>query len=357
MSKKGEQKVAKIVYLVLFVLLAVVFMSPFFISIFFGATIALASFPLLLKLEAKGFQRKSAALILTTLFTFLISVPLTFFVVKGALTVTKQLERISSNEKLKDQNMQELVVTFRHEIVKYIHKYTSHYEYAQFLTEEKIETYLSKANTFLLDFFKGFASSLPEMFLLMIVMILCLYSFLLHASSLRDFFQQLFGFSKSRMDEFSKTYIENARQVYVSNLATGLIQSTIVATTISLSGYGDFFLIFFITLIVSFIPVIGAAPVFLPFGLYAILQENYTLAIIFFVVGVFAGLVDNLLRPWLASLGESKCPSVVSFIAVLSGAILLGFPGLFIGLLVAALVFDTLPLFWDELKKTDSFFS
>jgi predicted PurR-regulated permease PerM len=319
--------------------------------------VALACYPLLLKLEARGWTKSAAARLITIVFSILISVPVTFFIVKGTLTVTSQLERISTNEGLKDQNMQELVVTFRHEIVKYIFKYTSVYDWAEFLTEKKIEQYVVRVNDFLLNFFKGFASSLPELFLLLLVMILCLYSFLVRGTDIRNFFQEIFGFSNERMDHFVQIFIGDSRQVYISNLATGTIQATIVATTISISGMGDFFLIFFITLMVSFIPVVGAAPVFLPYGLFAFLQNDTKWTVIFFVVAVITGLVDNVLRPWLASLGTTRCPPVVSFICVLSGALLLGFPGLFIGILVGSLVVDTLPLFWEELKKSDSFFS
>jgi predicted PurR-regulated permease PerM len=59
--------------------------------------------------------------------------------------------------------------------------------------------------------------------------------------------------------------------------------------------------------------------------------------------------VDNFLRPWLASFGESKAPAIVCFVFVIGGALLLGLPGLFIGLLVALVAYDTIPLFWDEL--------
>ena len=44
----------------------------------------------------------------------------------------------------------------------------------------------------------------------------------------------------------------------------------------------------------------------------------------------------------------------MSFVFVIGGALLIGFPGLFIGLLLGAVVYDTLPLFWDEIGKTEN---
>ena len=64
--------------------------------------------------------------------------------------------------------------------------------------------------------------------------------------------------------------------------------------------------------------------------------------------------MDNILRPWLASFGESKAPGIVSFVFVIGGALLIGFPGLFIGLLLGSVVYDTFPLFWDEIGKNES---
>lgn len=356
MSKKQEQKVAKVIYVVLLVTLALVFAFPFFYSIFFGGTIALAMYPLLVKLENKGLSRKKASLVLTTLFTVIISIPLFFFMVKGTALVTSQLERINHNSKYKDQGVQELVVTFKHELVSVIHKFTSRYEFADFLTEQKIDQYLNTVNAFLLKMFSGLATSLPEVFLLLLVLILCLNAFLRSAEDVRVFFRDIFGFSDDKMKEFTLIFIRDSKQVYVSNIATGAIQSLIVAAGVWFFGLADFFLVFFVTFIVSFIPVVGAAPVAFVFAAYAFFIDQTTTAIILAVVGSFSGLVDNILRPWLASSGESHCPGIVSFIGVLGGAILLGFPGLFIGLLVSHLSFDSLPLFWKELGKSDSLF-
>jgi predicted PurR-regulated permease PerM len=205
------------------------------------------------------------------------------------------------------------------------------------------------ANKYLLDFFQSFLSELPTLFILLIIMIICTFSFLKHASSIRVTFQKLFGFSDRKMDQLVKIFINDSRDVYMSNIITGAIQSLIVATAVSLLGLADFFLVFFITLVLSFIPVIGAAPVAFVFAALAFFTGNNTAAIVLVVVSVFAGVIDNILRPWLATFGESNIPPVFAFICVIGGALWLGFPGLFIGLLVGSYAYDTLPIFWDDL--------
>lgn len=352
MSKKSEQLTCKILYVVILVLVFLVLVSPFGLPIVFAASVSLALFPLLLKLENKGFKRPRAAVLLTVLFTIVISIPLFFFVIKGAVVVSDQLEKIQSDTKMRDQGVTEIVKDLRSDVVNTVHGYAERFNQGDFLTRKKINTYLDTVINFLLEFFRGFAGNMPLFFLFLLIMILCTFSFLNYSHSIRNFFQQIFGFNDEKMNEIVKIFIEDSRQVYISNIATGGVQSLIVAIGAAILGIGSFFVIFFITLILSFIPVIGAAPVAFICAGIAFIQGENTSGIILLVLGGFTGVIDNILRPWLATMGESSIPPIVAFICVLGGALLLGFPGLFLGLLVGSVAFDTLPIFWKEIAKS-----
>lgn len=347
----NEIKVIRILYIILLSLAFLVLISPFFIPIIFAATVSLTLYPSLLKLEHWGMRRKRAAALLTALFAIIISIPLSFFLIKGTVAITTRLEKMALNEKLKDQGVQEIVTNMRHEFIAFLQRFTNKYEMLDFLNERKIEQYLYTVNNFLLEFFRGIATSIPLLFIYLIIMILCTYSCLNHASRIKNFFQQLTGFNNDRMNELTNIFIKDSRQVYLSNIVTGGVQSLLVAIGVSLLGLSEFFLVFFITLILSFIPVIGAAPVAFVFALFAFLKDNNSAAVILIVLGIITGVVDNVLRPWLATFGESKIPPIVAFICVIGGALLFGFPGLFIGLLVGSYAFDTLPIFWEELNS------
>lgn len=85
-------------------------------------------------------------------------------------------------------------------------------------------------------------------------------------------------------------------------------------------------------------------------GIFAFFQDEAIAGVIMLVVGGVAGVVDNILRPYLASFGDSNIPALPAFVFVVGGAFLMGFPGLFIGLLVGSFIFDTLPFFWKQMK-------
>jgi predicted PurR-regulated permease PerM len=272
---------------------------------------------------------------------------------KGTITVTESLEKINFNDQMQDQGVQSVVSDVRHDVVIFIHKNARRLNMGEFLTIKKVDGYLNSLTTFLLNFFRSVVVALPVIFLLLLVTILCLYSFLKNAHNVRVFLQKVFGFSHETMDDLVLVAIKDARSVYVSNLATGSVQAFCVAVGAAVLGIADFFLIFFITLILAFIPVVGAAPVAFACAGIAFFKGENTHAIIMVGVGLFAGIIDNILRPWLATIGESKIPPITAFVCVLGGALWLGFPGLFIGLLVGTFAYDTLPIFWREIGRGD----
>lgn len=353
MSRKTHFQFQRVSYIIILLAASFFIVSPFIIPIILAGTMALALYPLQLKLEQRKWKPSRAAVCITTGFTFLISMPFMFFMTKGSMLVIEQLEKFTINQKIQDQGIQQVVRSLRKDIIRGSHEFISNLPFASSLTEAKLDQYLLSANAYLLSFFKNLALSLPTMMLFLIVMILSVYAFLSGAHGVRQFFQEIFGFTNRKMDQFIGIFLRDAREVYVSNIATGAIQSLIVATGVYFINDLDWFMIFFVTLIFSFVPVIGAAPMALLFALVSFFQGNNTGAFILVGLGLFTGLIDNILRPWLASFGNSKAPGVVNFIFVIGGALLLGFPGLFIGLLVGAIVYDTLPLFWEEIDKTE----
>lgn len=353
MSRAAQNKVTRIIYVTLLVFLLLVFVSPFVIPIMFAGTVALAMFPLLVRLEKRGLSRRLASAILTTLFTIVISIPLFFFLIKGTVVVTGQLEKMSFNEKLREDGMTGLVTDLRHDLVLSVQKIAQKFDVSDFLTAKKIDSYLAMVNSYLLKFFQDFATQIPVVVLFFIIMILCTYSFLKNAQGVKNFAQKVFGFDDEKMDTLVEIYIRDSRQVYISNITTGAVQAVLVALGGMILGIADFFFIFFVTLILSFVPVIGASPVAFMLALVAFFKGETTHAIILVVLGAVTGVVDNIMRPWLASFGESHIPPIVSFVCVIGGALLLGFPGLFIGILVGSIAYDTLPLFWEELAKSN----
>ena len=345
-----KTKWVRLIFSITLLVLGIYLVSPFIVPIVFGATISLALFPLHQKFTRKIPNKLSAGLLAFS-FTFLISIPFTFFAARGGMLLSKQIEKLQSDNRYKEQEVSSLIKVFKNEIVERIETLSEKIGFPIQLTDDQFLAYAQKASNYLIAFFQNLASSLPNFVLFLLLMIVCIYSFLKNSRPLSKFFQEIFGLKDEEMRELTKKFINSSQQVYLTNLITGSVQSLMVALASSLLGLFEFFLVFFITLILSFIPVIGAAPVAFLIGLIAFFQDEAFAGVVMIVVGGVAGVVDNILRPYLASFGDSNIPALPAFVFVVGGAFLMGFPGLFIGLLVGSFIFDTLPFFWHQMKE------
>ena len=147
-----------------------------------------------------------------------------------------------------------------------------------------------------------------------------------------------------------KRFHASCRMVVVSNIITGAVQASCVAIGAFIAGAGDPVVIGFITFILSFIPMIGAAPFSVVLGVAQFLMGNYSSGIIMLVTAGVAGSIDNFIRPLLMSGTEDFHP-ILSFISIISGLILFGVPGVFLGPMIVSVSIGILPVVWKELRQ------
>lgn len=115
----------------------------------------------------------------------------------------------------------------------------------------------------------------------------------------------------------------------------GLVQACLLLLALVVLGVPGAWLLAIVGFFLSFIPVVGTAPVSLFAIVYLLLQHQPRAALAMLVAAAIVGISDNALRLFVRPRGST--PALVSFVAVLSGLELLGLPGLFIGPIVGGL--------------------
>ena len=83
-------------------------------------------------------------------------------------------------------------------------------------------------------------------------------------------------------------------------------------------------------------------------AIYAFFDKQTGAGITMSIIGGVTGLADNVVRPYLVSLGEVEVPAFIGFLAVIGGVIVLGLPGLFVGPLLASMMYGALPIIIEE---------
>lgn len=204
----------------------------------------------------------------------------------------------------------------------------------------------------LLNFSSQFLSELPNIFINTFVFILLLGLFLIKADVIKENFVQFSPYSKKNGAKFIQVFKKSCSITLFSTFVIGIIQAFVVGFGSLVTGEGDFWLVLTITFFVSFIPVIGAAPVGYFLAILAFIGGRNGSGIVLAVIATFAGSIDNVIRPYMVG-RENNVNPIIAFTCVIGAIVMLGLPGLLIGPVIMNLFVGIVPLLLE--KEEDQF--
>lgn len=314
-------------------------LSPFFIPIVLGGILAMAFSPYLKFFSRLGGSRK-LSLFFMTIFLFLMCLtPVGVVILKGTKVVTQFLDQ---------QSIVETKQLLEQKVYGFIDHYAHVAEIDPTVARDKFENFFASAGKYALNLFSSFLGEIPNIVMLSFLTILSFYFFLLEEDKIRRWFDRYFYFKYENADKFIHLLKSSCQEVFFANVATGVIQATLVASGAFFTQTGDFFIVFIITFFLSFIPVIGAAPTGFIVALGAFFSKRYGAGIVMASVAGFSGIIDNIIRPILTSRGAVSVPGFVNFLAIIGGIMTFGLAGLFVGPLLASLLYGAIPIILDE---------
>lgn len=321
-------------------------LSPFIVPFFFGGMLALALSPSLASMMKKrNWTKKKALIVLSLIIFFIGAVPFGIFCIRGAKIITQFFSQ---------QSITTVTQTAKERAYKILDEISLSNHLESEMVKEKFNNTITNIGSFALKSTSELITQIPDLLLSILVMMLSFFFFLLKENHIRALFDKYYYFSQSHSDRFISVLKSSCREVFFSNVITGILQSSIVSIGALICGIGDFYIIFFCTFVLSFIPIIGAAPMAFLLAIYAFLDKQSGAGITMSIIGIVTGLADNVIRPYLVSLGEVEVPAFIGFLAVIGGVIVMGLPGLFVGPLLASLMFGALPIIVEEYFPGDN---
>ena len=315
-------------------------LSPFLIPFLFGGMLAMALSPFLaFFMRRYRWSRQKALFVLTSIIFLTAALPSAIFLMRGARIIAEFFSKQSIT--VFTQNLQAKVYAF-------VDKMAENNHIDPIMVREKFDSFVTQAGSWILKTFSDLFAQIPDLFLIGLVTLLSFYFFLSKEDFIRRLFNRYYYFNKNNSDKFVAVMKSSCREVFFSNVITGVLQSLIVSIGALACGLGDFYIIFFFTFIISFIPIIGAAPMAFLLSLVAFMDSRVGAGVTMAIIGFVSGLADNIIRPYLASLGEVEVPAFLGFLAVIGGVIVMGLPGLFVGPLLASMMYGIMPIIFNE---------
>ncbi len=176
-------------------------------------------------------------------------------------------------------------------------------------------------------------------------MVFTLYFFFIDGKSLMRTFVNAIPIERAYTTIFVRKFKDAGKELLLGNFLVGLFQGMMMLIIGLAFGIKGYLVIAALTVVASFIPMVGTSLVWIPISVGFALEGDIGKAALFFVLSaVCVALLDNFLRPVLLH-QRLKIHPLLIFFTILGGITIFGFNGLVLGPLILILFFAALELY------------
>lgn len=195
----------------------------------------------------------------------------------------------------------------------------------------------------LIGLLQNIIRGVPHVILNIFITIFSIYYFLVHGRDIYRFFSGLVPISEARYKQILMRFDDLSRGMIMGQIVVGIIQGLLAWAGFLFLQVPNTVLLAVLTAVISIIPLLGAAIVWVPVAGYLFLigmgTGEYWRAIALLLYGTFViSLVDNFLKPKIVG-DHAKIHPLIILFGILGGLQLFGLPGILIGPLVLT-IFD-----------------
>lgn len=156
------------------------------------------------------------------------------------------------------------------------------------------------------------------------------------------------------MQRLLEVFATFARNVVLAGLVCGVLQGAVAAIGYAIGGVDRAFVFGVLTGVLTYVPFVGTALVWVPLVIQLLLEEAWGRALFVFIWSVaVTASVDNVVRPLIVR-GQSGIHPVLILLGVLGGLSWLGIVGVLIGPVLMAMLVTLLTLYTEEVSPGSS---
>jgi len=208
-------------------------------------------------------------------------------------------------------------------------------EEADFLS--KLSEFAAATGRFLADSVVEVTRGTAAFSLQVFVLLYAMFFFLKDGSSILERILYYVPLPEESEQELVDKIVSVASAVLKGSLVIGIIQGGLAGAAFWMAGIPGWAFWTTVMIVLSIIPAIGSALVWIPAAVFLFAQASMGTAVTFTLWCVLVvGTVDNFLRPRLVG-KDTKMPDILVLISTLGGIFLFGAVGFILGPIVAAL--------------------
>jgi predicted PurR-regulated permease PerM len=214
----------------------------------------------------------------------------------------------------------------------------------------KLAEFAGNVGTFLVNTIAAGTKGTALFFFQLFVMLYAMFFFLLDGDKLLKRILYLMPMTTEQEIKMVKRFTSVARATIKGTLVIGIVQGGLAGLAFAVVGLKGAAFWGTIMAVLSIIPGVGTALVWVPAVVYLMAIGRFTAAILLFIwCAAVVGTVDNLLRPRLVG-KDTKMPDLLILLGTIGGLVLFGAVGIIIGPIVAALFVTVWDIYGEAFK-------
>lgn len=324
-------------------------LAPFFTVIVFAAVLATAFYPAYKQMLRAVKRPFLASIISCILVTLLIVIPLivVFFMLASEAVNAYAAIQAKINSGFLDPILKWEQGSFLYDL------YQTHLPGLNLSNVDlsgQITAVAQRASSFLITQTQSFISGLFGLFLGFLIMGVTLFYFFKDGEVMAQKILALSPLPRRYEKQLLVHLHGMTKATLYGTFLTAIVQGVVGGIGFAISGLGQPILWGTVMAFLALIPYIGTGFIWFPASIILLATGHTGAAIFLFLWGVFVvGTIDNFLRPYLIG-SHSKSDSLLTFLVVLGGVIVWGFPGVVFGPFVLTMLTALVEIYQQEYR-------
>jgi predicted PurR-regulated permease PerM len=321
---------------------------PLIFPLALGGVFAVLFIPLVEKLEKRKVSTGAASGLVTLGVTLLILLPTSILIYQGVKSGIEQLQSLREHPQT-GADWAEAFLNSPH-LHRFMEWATSVFPVGIEELTSTLTDLLHSLSTNAAEWLGALLTHLPGMAMALSVIVVSLYFFLVDGRNLVIFVRRHSVFSPAQTDQLLSNLSGVCRSVVLASVLSGVAQSCFETAMVFVTRTPNVLLIGVLVFVTSFIPLVGTAPVTFTVAIQQLIIGRTAAGVALLISAFFVTTMDNFIRPWFLR-GSANLHPLLAFAAAFGGLQTLGFSGIFLGPIIAALMVTTIQVLTQTEKQ------
>ncbi len=350
--KKKKQQEWRLAGVIFFAILALgilyatfVILEPFLAPIMLGAVLATVTFPIYRRIRERLHGANRAASVMLILITFTVLLPAFLIIVLLVQEANVVVKHLQSGDM--ERALQRLDVSNR---MPWLKRVAPDFDPAAISPARVIIPVVQKAPAWIAAHGASVIGGIAGLVIALFLVLLSAYFFYVEGETIVAEASALSPLPARYNAQFAENFKGVVDATFRGQVITSLTQGVFIGIGLAIAGIPGAILWGAVATVLSLLPVVGSAAVWIPAALYlyvaaSIGDRSYFGAIFLTVWGVIVvPIIEHVVRPW-AMKGKMQLPAIPLLVSVLGGMEAFGFVGLVVGPLVFSLLISVIDIY------------